>query len=322
MKKYILIILIQALFIITAKTQNVGIGTDTPIQKLHVAGTGFISDSLGIGVANPQLTLDVNGRILLRNKPGDFGSGLFLNNLNNTSKAAFFGMANDTHVGLYSPNTGTYGLLLNTNNGNVGIGSGLYNPAYKLEVQGRMRILNGEGANNSPGIWLNKLDNSGEAAFIGMRDANIVGIYGTGNATWGMEMNTNTSRVSMAGGVDVAGLTIAGNSTITGNPNITGNLNVGANLTVSGTTGLGLEYVVSNNDIRASSYQQTFCACPAGKKVVGGGGGHRDYNDAQADITVNFSGPVSNGSGWRLLVTNNSNSVRAIQVWAICARIQ
>ncbi len=42
---------------------NVGIGTSSPLQKLHVAGDGYITGNLGIGVSAPSAPLDVNGKI-------------------------------------------------------------------------------------------------------------------------------------------------------------------------------------------------------------------------------------------------------------------
>ncbi len=61
--------------------------------------------------------------------------------------------------------------------------------------------------------------------------------------------------------------------------------------------------------------------CPAATNVIGGGCGHRDDNDAQTDIAVNYSGPdfVSPRSQYTCRVTNSGASSRAIAAFAVCA---
>lgn len=68
------------------------------------------------------------------------------------------------------------------------------------------------------------------------------------------------------------------------------------------------------------SYWEIGCSCPVNTRVIGGGG-HRDNNGAQTDIHVNFSGPETDGLGWRVLLSNSGTTSRMVQVWAICAKI-
>ena len=71
------------------------------------------------------------------------------------------------------------------------------------------------------------------------------------------------------------------------------------------------------------SIEQHILACPSSTRALGGGGGHRDYNSAALDITVNYSGPdpADPEHKWRVILTNNANVGRAIRVYCNCARI-
>lgn len=52
---------------------NLGIGTISPLQLLHVQGNAYINDNLGIGVGSPTYKLQVNGSdSLLSSTAGDF----------------------------------------------------------------------------------------------------------------------------------------------------------------------------------------------------------------------------------------------------------
>lgn len=82
-----------------ALAQNVGIGTNIPLQKLHVAGNLYVSDSTGIGTPFPLNKLDVKGSM----------------SIGNNYAGAFIAPAN--------------GLLVE---GNTGIGTAT--PGYRLDV--------------------------------------------------------------------------------------------------------------------------------------------------------------------------------------------
>jgi hypothetical protein len=55
--------------IIYQSSGNIGINTTNPIMNLHVAGSGYISNALGINLSNIQnnFVLDVNGNVAFRN---------------------------------------------------------------------------------------------------------------------------------------------------------------------------------------------------------------------------------------------------------------
>ena len=123
---------------------SAGIGTFSPTNMRIFSGgltRIFISEAtgnVGIGVTddNPLYKLDVGDRMRIRNGGNGSTAGVWLNNSANTTPIAFMGIADDVTTGFYSPVFG-WGLIMNTNTGNVGIGT--LNPTYKLSVNGDIR---------------------------------------------------------------------------------------------------------------------------------------------------------------------------------------
>jgi hypothetical protein len=93
---------------------------------------------------------------------------------------------------------------------------------------------------------------------------------------------------------------------------------------VAGTLGVGFVSVFSDGTIPPSSNTSFIAVCPAGTRVLSGGGGHRDSNAAQQDITVNYSGPddAAPETTWLVRLTNRGTQSRAVRVRCNCARIQ
>lgn len=127
------------------------------------------------GNDNPEVALSFAALIgkkisLYRGATGDAGFGVFGNELrinsDNNAAAITFGYDNLTN--------GFTERMRVTGAGNVGIG---YNtPAFKLDVNGRMRLRHGgEGA----GLWFNKNDET-QGTFIGTYDNTNFGIWGPG----------------------------------------------------------------------------------------------------------------------------------------------
>lgn len=79
-------------------------------------------------------------------------------------------------------------------NGNTGIGH--TDPAYRLDISGRMRIRSGGDLNNSAGIFLNNTDNSAIPAFMGMQSNENIGFYGN-TSGWSFVMNTTTGKTGI-----------------------------------------------------------------------------------------------------------------------------
>jgi hypothetical protein len=82
------------------------------------------------------------------------------------------------------------------NDGNVGVG--FSNPAFRLDVQGRMRVRSNLGdAVNTPGIWFDNYVDNVNTAFIGMKDSIRVGFFGARGAGWQWNYDTKTGNVGM-----------------------------------------------------------------------------------------------------------------------------
>lgn len=80
-----------------------------------------------------------------------------------------------------------------SNSQNIGIGT--ITPAFKLDVQGRMRVKTGTpgNVNTSSGIWFDDYRNGNNQLFFGMKDSIRGGFYGSGAGVgWDMLFNTKT----------------------------------------------------------------------------------------------------------------------------------
>jgi hypothetical protein len=83
-------------------------------------------------------------------------------------------------------------------------------------------------------------------------------------------------------------------------------------------------FVPDSNPNRGLSAVQTV-ACPAGKRVIGGGadlGTNAGQGGAQRQVTLSASAPTNAGDGWNVQVFNNSpfGLTIDVEVFAICAR--
>ena len=103
--------------------------------------------NVGIGTNAPTFRLDVAGRVRLKQNIGSFndtesaGMWLFQNTPN--AERAFVGMRDDDHVGFFGNNGIGWGLVMNTQSGNVGVlgpGIGTFLPKAKFHVQGNSSL--------------------------------------------------------------------------------------------------------------------------------------------------------------------------------------
>jgi Chaperone of endosialidase len=93
-------------------------------------GSATFGGNVGIGTANPSYKLDVFGRMRLQSNSNS--AGTWFMNYDNTVDAAFLGMQDDNHLGLYGNSGAGWGLNMNCTNGFVGIGTA--SSAYTLDV--------------------------------------------------------------------------------------------------------------------------------------------------------------------------------------------
>lgn len=92
--------------------------------------------NVGIGATDPTFKLDVADRIRVRTGPGNSTAGLWFNNPLNTAAISFMGVYDASTTGIYG-NVSGWGLLMNTNTGNVGIGTTTL--TSKFNVNGSIR---------------------------------------------------------------------------------------------------------------------------------------------------------------------------------------
>jgi len=114
---------------------NYGWGSGTRSNALTVLNNGY----MGLGVSNPQFTLDIKGRGRFLSD-GSLTAGYWFTNLAGSSNVAFLGMIDDTHTGIYGNGSG-WGFSMDLTNGNVGIG--VQAPDQKLEVNGTLKFVSG-----------------------------------------------------------------------------------------------------------------------------------------------------------------------------------
>jgi hypothetical protein len=147
---------------------SIGFGTITPVQKycFQQSGIGLTQEG---GVGGAQV-------------------GFYA-----TTGSAYLQTHNNFDLN-FSTNNGPAQMTLQKATGNVGIGVGSSTPAFKLDVDDRIRIKSGSGT--SAGIWFNNITNTTTIAFMGTYDANTTGIYGNVSG-WGLLMNTNTGNVGI-----------------------------------------------------------------------------------------------------------------------------
>lgn len=193
---------------------------------------------------------------------------------------------------------------------NVGIGT--TTPSAKLHVAGNQKIDSTHTLEMGAGM-VGKEPNAGKIGYQ-VFSPNALDIVGAGT----QDNNRKITFWAEGGALFKGAIAAAGDATFFNNAT------VGNNLTVNGAIGAGLTYQFNDYVLSSGNLGLYTIGCPSGTRLLSGGGGHRDFNTAAADITVNYSGPDLSAplNNWRLLVTNSNGSAsRTIRIYCICARI-
>lgn len=210
-------------------TGNVGIGIAAPLAKLHIAGNVKIDGSntleFGAGIAGKEVSA---GKI------GYQSFGLF-----DALDIVGAGTGANRKIKFWNEGGAEF-------SGNIGVGNTA--TAYKMDIADRIRIRS-SSVSSTAGVALNNSNNSVVSAFIGTKDLDLVGIYGS-NAGWGLLMNTNTGALAVGYQNPVAGyrLSVLGNQYINGLIATTGDAEIGGSADVTGNLYVGGRIVIGEND--------------------------------------------------------------------------
>jgi hypothetical protein len=175
---------------IHATSGNVGVGTSSPVQKLHVSGTATITGNLGIGTTSPAQKLFVVGNTIIT---GNVGIGT--TNPNNKLHVEGIGLFTQgitaSNGGIIGSNTGGVGLI------GEGTTFGVYATGTNYGVLGRSNSGGGHGVDG----WSSYLGVYGNGGTYGVYGAGgTYGVYGAGSAYGVYGNNSN-------------GIGVVGNST-------------------------------------------------------------------------------------------------------------
>jgi hypothetical protein len=209
---------------------NVGIGTGTPGAKLHIAGNVKIDGNntleFGAGIAGKEVSA---GKIGYQS----FGSFNALDIVGAGTTGA------SRKIKFWNEGGAEFA-------GSVAVGVSDPSYIYKMDIADRIRIRS-SSASSTAGIALNNSNNSVISAFIGTKDLDLVGIYGS-VAGWGLLMNTNTGALAIGYQNPVAGyrLSVLGNQYIAGLIATTGDAEIGGTAQVSGNLNVGGRIVIGS----------------------------------------------------------------------------
>lgn len=186
---------------------NVGIGTSKPMARLQVDGSSVVMGSMGIGVENPQANLHVEGSTYLNgnlnigtNTP--FAQQTFANSLG--AKLALYATSATSQYGL-GIQSNLLQLYADIPSSNIGFGWGssssfterariMNTGEVALQTNGRIQVRTGT---QTAGMWLSNAANTANVGLVGVPNDNVLGIYGSNGAGWGLTMNANNGYVGI-----------------------------------------------------------------------------------------------------------------------------
>jgi len=283
-------------FIGTPNQSKFGITTNNT-YRLIVSETG----NIGVGNMNPFAPLQFSNALMNRKM-------VLWQALNNDHRYLGFGVNPsilryqvgdiwDSHVFFAATSDSTSQELMRiSGTGDVGIGTD--NPLQKLHVQGNAAVTGNLG--------------------IGTTASSVEKLYVNGNAK--VENN-----FSVAGSVNLLSNLAIGTAAVPAERlYVSGDATVETNLTVNGQINMGYSSNFSDVAVNGSGFISSLTiGCPAGQKLLTGGGGHRDVDGNAQYIVINYNGPDANNptTMWRLIVTNTGPLPRFIRIYCTCAKI-
>jgi hypothetical protein len=314
-----------------SSTGNVGIGVSDPHAQIHLANSSgrkiiLYEDAnnehqyYGIAVDNSALRFQTNNNFVFY----DGTSATTSNELFRINGTGNVGIGvSSPHAPLHLANSTGRKIILyeDANDDHNYYGIGMDPSTLRFQTKGNFAFYKGTSSSSSAELF--RISSNGN-----------VGI-GNNNPQQKLDVNGNiaaagtiiTQDVSANGNITAANIS-ATNSiasydiSATRNISAFGNVSATGNISAAGNFMVGLEYKSSDFTADGSTTTLFTCSCSAGKKVISGGGGHRNFDGTTRDINVNFSGPTDDGSAWKMIVYNTSPSPRLVRAWAICAKMQ
>ena len=305
-------------------TPGDNLGTHVATQPINLNGFELRNAArVGIGLGNvaPTYPLDVAGAFNLAGtmqlNTGD-GDKIFLtgNSVNGSRIGLAAGAGVLTYAGQGNGSTPGYHAWLLT-------GPSAYQEQLRLGATG-LRVGPGTGAARGRldltdgDAYLVANANVGSAQSVYLPGHLFLAPYSGGSGTAYVQARVPNPTASTSIGLvlrttDAGALTDA----LTLAPN--------GDVRAAGALDVGLVSVFQDYSLVANGYNTYTLSCPAGTRLVSGGGGHPAQNPAQPDVVVNYSGPddANPTTTWLLRVDNRSSTdARAVRIRCNCARIR